>query len=343
MMNGNTTALSFLPLTNEDISGQVCNPPPGKGSEASGWNVLRKIQVEGVNGRMHGSDSSKGKILCAIYTHEKSHERLLAIEESWGWHCDGFLAASTVTTNTPPYAVDLPHLGEESYGNMFQKSRSILAYVHDNYMSEFDYFYLCGDDTHLIVENLRLYLGEVEATNGRGSPLFAGQLTPGKHHSRTEPQVIGGGGYVVNRPALEMFIRHANKKECFPSLRSPAEDRFVSRCFTNIGIMASDAADQEGAQRFHSVDGSALLQLHKVRGHKTIQYWNATRNLWEKQGHGRKIGIDLASMWSISFHFLRYPSFMKRHHAIMYRSCPMDTMLGQQLAHIDAETLAEAQ
>ena len=35
---------------------------------------------------------------------------------------------------------EFPHFGEEAYDNMWQKTRCILAYVHDNYLDEYDYF-----------------------------------------------------------------------------------------------------------------------------------------------------------------------------------------------------------
>lgn len=64
-------------------------------------------------------------------------------------------------------AIDIVHLGEESYGNMWQKVRSIWKYVYKHYTtsekfdekllqtnSEFDYYLLGGDDLYVMVENL---------------------------------------------------------------------------------------------------------------------------------------------------------------------------------------------
>ena len=104
----------------------------------------------------------KSKILCAIYTHEKKHDAVTAVGETWGWRCDGFFAASTKTVTDPKEpglgAVDLPHEGKEEYANMWQKVRSMWAYVNDNYKDDYDFFYICGDDVYVAVENLRAYL-----------------------------------------------------------------------------------------------------------------------------------------------------------------------------------------
>lgn len=105
------------------------------------------------------------KILCVIYSHAGNNNRITGVAETWGWKCDGFFAASTMTimmhgndrhdtaslsslsgnsntttntnTNMPlGYgSVNLSHAGPESYSNMWQKTQSIWAYVHDNFLS----------------------------------------------------------------------------------------------------------------------------------------------------------------------------------------------------------------
>jgi glycoprotein-N-acetylgalactosamine 3-beta-galactosyltransferase len=76
---------------------------------------------------------------------------------------------STYTIDDPAVrgyvSVDVPHYGPENYTNMWQKTRSILTHMYDNYFDGYKYFYLSGDDTHLIVENLRRYLYTVEQTH----------------------------------------------------------------------------------------------------------------------------------------------------------------------------------
>lgn len=51
--------------------------------------------------------------------------------------------------------------GEESYDNMWQKVRAMWAYA-TNYITEFDYFHIIGDDGYVHVDNLRKYLNSRE-------------------------------------------------------------------------------------------------------------------------------------------------------------------------------------
>ena len=55
-------------------------------------------------------------------------------------------------------AIKIEHEGDESYDNMWQKSRSIWKYIGAHYADEFDYFLLGGDDMYFIIENLKAYL-----------------------------------------------------------------------------------------------------------------------------------------------------------------------------------------
>ena len=162
---------SYLPLTANETK-TVCGIQAGMGIEGKrGWNVVIKVVLDGPNplpladsenlttgpepepGIDQNSNStsstpyvsptyrittpepngvSKGKVLCGIYTYHKMDYRIQGVSETWGWRCDGFLPASTVTIDDPAIrgygSVDVPHYGPEKYQNMWQKTRSILAY-----------------------------------------------------------------------------------------------------------------------------------------------------------------------------------------------------------------------
>ena len=60
------------------------------------------------------------------------------------------------------HTIRLALAGEESYDNMWQKSRSIWKYIATHYLDSFDYFLLGGDDMFYIIENLRAYLNSQE-------------------------------------------------------------------------------------------------------------------------------------------------------------------------------------
>jgi hypothetical protein len=237
---------SYLPLTANETP-KVCGVQPGMGIEGKhGWNVVIKVVLDGPNplplaesenrptgpkpepGKNVSSTPnvppaykittpepngvSKGKILCGIYTYHKMDYRIQGVSETWGWRCDGFLPVSTVTIDDPTIrgygSVDVPHLGPEIYDNMWQKTRSILAYMYDNYFDDYEYFYLAGDDTHLIVENLRRYLYTVEQSHDVATePLYMGM--PYKYRVLYNS---GGAGYVLNRVALKRLVLEAFPK-----------------------------------------------------------------------------------------------------------------------------------
>jgi hypothetical protein len=89
------------------------------------------------------------RILCLIYTCSTRHDRLEAIAETWGKKCTGFIAVSN-QTDAKLGAVSVPHDGPEVYNNMWQKVRSMWKYVHEHFVDEFDFFYVCGDDNFVV-------------------------------------------------------------------------------------------------------------------------------------------------------------------------------------------------
>jgi glycoprotein-N-acetylgalactosamine 3-beta-galactosyltransferase len=344
---------SFLPMKDNEIE-KVCGTQPGKGVEGThGWDVVIKVVLDGPNPLPLPSSEnrptspepsldqnsnnmssttyvppkyvittpepngvSKGKILCGIYTYDKMDYRTQGVSETWGWRCDGFLPVSTVTIDDPAIrgygSVDVPHYGPEKYGNMWQKTRSILAYMYDNYFDEYEYFYLAGDDTHLIVENLRRYLYTVEQTHDVATePLYMGMP-----YTFRILYNIGGAGYVLNRVALKRLVLEAFPT-CHAKTQVSAEDRFVGLCLKSMHIDPLHTVDAQGRQRFL---GQHPNSLGRDRGMKGFQAE------WGRK-YGWRTGADLVSESSITFHMFRTHELMKRHHAIIYNSCPIGSVL----------------
>ena len=98
---------------------------------------------------------------------EQSHAtNAKATRNTWAKKCDGFIAFSTVEDPSFP-SVNILHEGDESYDNMWQKSRSIWKYIHAFLVDQYDFFLLGGDDMMYVVENLRAYLGSEEIIHSR--------------------------------------------------------------------------------------------------------------------------------------------------------------------------------
>jgi glycoprotein-N-acetylgalactosamine 3-beta-galactosyltransferase len=198
---------------------------------------------------------------------------------------------------------------------MWQKTRSILAYMYDNYFDDYEYFYLAGDDTHLIVENLRRFLYTVEqAHDVTTEPLYMGM--PYTYHV---PYNSGGAGYVLNRVALKRLVLEAFPT-CHAKNQSSAEDRFIAMCFKSINIDPMHTVDAQGRQRFLGMPPKFIARFAGKHG-----FFKPIYAEWGRK-YGWRTGADIVSE-SITFHMFRTHELMKRHHAIIYVSCPVGTVL----------------
>jgi hypothetical protein len=336
----------YLPL---DPNSTACQDAPGAGFEGpQGYRVLREfVQLDGpdpvpeydsdgpnlteefhiVTRESHQARWREGpppiplshrdatitprpRILCSVYTQESSHDRIADIVDTWGWRCDGFFAASTKTQRDIG-AVDLPHEGEERYMNMWQKTRSMVAFMYDYYLDDFDYFLLSGDDTFIILENLRNYLLLLEsATGGRDSqPLYIGSsISLFEVHYNT-----GGPGYLLNRSALRRLVEDG-LPYYYAHHKSPGEDVFMGVVMTMLHIHMVDTSDVANRQRFFHDDLNSI---------GTDGYYGMFNHLTYK--HGPRSGRHIISTQSVGFHIIQS---MKRFSAILYNACPIGTVIG---------------
>jgi hypothetical protein len=202
--------------------------------------------------------------------------------------------------------------------------------MHDNYLEDYDYFHLGGDDTMLLVENLRRYFHEVEQLhNASSDPLYIGQVVGGV------AQVVfngGGPGYILNRIALRRAVERF--PFCFPTKEISAEDRFLGLCLLQQGIRPIDTADSKGQQRFHGGPPDWIESYNGNHGYfaRMYNFWAVTMN------HGFKAGVDLVSEQSIAFHFWRGHGKMRRAYAILYNSCPTGSPLSESIVDARNET-----
>ena len=189
--------------------------------------------------------------------------------------------------------------------------------MYDNYINDYDYFFVGGDDMHLIVENLRGYLGVVELENGKDKPVLLGHHV--RRRFRTQFYVGGGPGYVLNKPALKLLVEKAFPT-CFPEKIVSSEDFHISLCSKEIGVELIDTADALGRQRFLGIDPNwvATENPWETKSWLLVHY-----SLWEQQGHGKRWGKNMTSSQAVSFHNLKNPKRMKRIHAVLYKSCPI--------------------
>ena len=115
--------------------------------------VLHKFQISKLN-----TEIPPIRLLCIIYSISKEYStKIDAIFSTWGKRCSGIVVYSN-TDDSYYNAIHLYHEGPEIYENIWQKVRSIWKHVASNYISQYDYFFICGDDTFVLVENMLLFL-----------------------------------------------------------------------------------------------------------------------------------------------------------------------------------------
>jgi hypothetical protein len=135
----------------------------------------------------------------------------------------------------------VPHYGPATHLNMWQKT---------NYFDDYGYFYLAGDDTPVIVENLRRYLNTVEQTHDVATaPLFMGALTYREGRKRDFLYSDGGAGYLLNRVALIRLVLEAFPS-CHVEKESSAAYMIIAPCLREMRIYPLYTVDAQGRQRF---------------------------------------------------------------------------------------------
>jgi glycoprotein-N-acetylgalactosamine 3-beta-galactosyltransferase len=234
---------------------EVCSPP-GEGPELpEGYAALKKIR----NHIETSKESRDVKLFCAVYTYTGGVNHTNAVSETWGGRCDGLLFASSASNGETGHM----HLPSNSkfgfaYEGMFQRTRTILAYLYDNFLDEYDYFHICGDDAYLIVENLKEFLASEKVQRWEEVPdqyLFAGfWLHWGHHPVRPEGSFYlgGGSGYTLSRKALKAYVE-GPLQTCKTHLETQKEDLFFSKCAKELNKKFIDTRDSSGAHRYHQL------------------------------------------------------------------------------------------
>mmetsp|Transcript_20392 Transcript_20392/g.44550 ORF Transcript_20392/g.44550 Transcript_20392/m.44550 type:complete len:413 (-) Transcript_20392:605-1843(-) len=236
----------------EENAAELCLPP-GEGSElAEGYPNLKNIR----NHLERSTERRNVKLFCAVYTHSGGVNNTKAILETWGGRCDGLLFASS-ESNKKTGHMHLPSNSRWGFGykGMLQRTRTILAYLYDNFLEDFDYFHLCGDDVYMIVENMKEFLASTKVYNWenvQGNLLFAGFWVHWGHMPEGYFYLGGGSGYTMSRKALKAFVE-GPLQTCQTHREGSAEDVFFTECARELNTEFIDTRDSLGAHRYHQM------------------------------------------------------------------------------------------
>ncbi|KAH8302987.1 hypothetical protein KR044_012869, partial [Drosophila immigrans] len=190
------------------------------------------------------------RVLCLVLTMPKNHATKAAkVKATWGARCTKLIFISS-EEDAELGAVDL-HV-TENRSNLYAKVRAGLAYAYQHYVEDYDWFLKADDDTYVIMENLRHFLYPYDPE----APVYFGY-----RFRATYPHgfMSGGAGYVLSRDALRRFNLFALNSTKFCPLSSRPEDRQISYCLLNVGVVAGDTRDDKGRSRFLPLNPRHLL------------------------------------------------------------------------------------
>ena len=273
------------------------------------------------------------KLFCLVYTTEKGHGKIHHIQETWGQKCDGFMVGSTKTDPLLDTA-EILHEGPEEYDNIWQKVRSMWAYIYDNYYQTYDWFHIVGDDAFLLVENLKLYLESEEirtAANGgvylpdgtetEQTPMFLGRRFA-LNGNRDFIFISGGSGYTINKAALKVLVVQG-LDNFLPYAKTFSEDTVITALFRNIGkIYPYETKDENGGERYMPFMPGSHYSYHMPA--------DISQDWYAKYSIDIKMGLDHCAAKSVAFHYVQdvaIPSVcssiwqMSRRNALLGTTC----------------------
>ena len=188
----------------------------------------------------------KVRVLCVVMTYPENHKKTAVhVQATWGRRFNKllFVSENDDTNGSLPIIVVAANLtGRE---HLTAKTMRSFDYVYKHHFDDADWFMKTDDDTYVIVENLRYFLSEQNASE----PVFFGH----HFHVIVQPQgyFSGGGGYVLSREALKRF---GERGPGICSEDSGAEDVQIGTCMQNLGVKTGNARDALGRSRFHCFD-----------------------------------------------------------------------------------------
>jgi hypothetical protein len=178
----------------------------------------------------------------------------------------------------------------------------------------------------MVVENMKRYLAIVEDRYGdaaQNEPLYLGHHVAGPYF-----RFAGGGpGYILNRRALEVFFERAS--QCLEYDEVSAEDRYLGKCLKHVGVLVQDTADARGQQRFIGYEPNLMGKTDGM-----MPFFRNLFQLWIDDHPRTSMGQGLISEQAFGLHWFKTPELLHHVHAILYRTCPDDTVVGKfVLAH----------
>ena len=182
------------------------------------------------------------RIICFVSTYPNTGNSVFLLDELWGQFLAKTIYVSNDTSRLHPLPTLLFPFNYESRGLLWTKTVFSFRYLLTRYGEQFEWFMKADDDTFVVPENLHRFLREYNSS----LPYYFGR-------ELTINGVIycsGGGGYIVSRAALKLFINGLDGV-CKGQENGEVEDYEFGRCLNRLGIYPEDSRDSIGRFRFN--------------------------------------------------------------------------------------------
>lgn len=254
----------FSAITNTIADVELCSARPKQ-------TVVQT--AERVNRRSFSQTTPKDNLLfVGVMTASKYLDtRAKAVYDTWGREVPGkilFFSSEYSYSDSVP-VVALPGI-DDSYPPQ-KKSFTMLKYMHDHYIEQFEWFLRADDDVFIRTDKIDALLRSVDSRK----PWFIGQTGRGNREEfgllsleNDENFCMGGPGVIFSRETLRRIAPFIG--ECLENLYTTHEDVELGRCvkrFAGVSCTwsyeASDASFIKAREvLFWSFHGSLATKVH---------------------------------------------------------------------------------
>ncbi|KAG0727849.1 Glycoprotein-N-acetylgalactosamine 3-beta-galactosyltransferase 1 [Chionoecetes opilio] len=226
----------------------------------------------------------KVRVVCWVMTRPETHEKkAIHVKATWGKRCNKLIFMSSKNDSLLG-AIDLG-VGD-GRDHLWAKTKAAFKYLYDHHFGEYDWFFKADDDTYVVMENMRYMLNSYDPHY----PIYFGSRF---NKFTKQGYMSGGGGYVLSREALRMFVVESlpNKNKCKQHY-SGAEDPERGKCLDNVGVMAGDSRDSLARGRFFPFTPSTHLMGGVPQWYNDYVYYKPDT------------GLECCSDTAVTFHYV---------------------------------------
>ncbi|XP_050293932.1 chondroitin sulfate synthase 1 [Anthonomus grandis grandis] len=217
---------------------------------------------------------SKNLLFVGVMTAEQFlPTRAKAVWNTWGQEVPGkmLIFSSENSTYDGIPLVSLPGI-DDSYPPQ-KKSFTMLKYMHDNFIDQYEWFMRADDDVYVKSDKMEEFLRAIDSRK----PLFIGQTGRGKKEEKghlsldtDENFCMGGPGMIMSRETLKRIAPYI--EDCLVNLYTNHEDVEIGRCVRKFAGV-SCTWNYEMQVIFHHTKNAEELysgNLNRKEVHKAI-------------------------------------------------------------------------